>query len=350
MDSLSQIVLGAAVSVAVMGRKTALLKAALMGAVVGTLPDLDVFISHGDPIRNMTFHRTESHALFYLTLVAPLFAWITARLAREMHLFKYWWLAVWLVLITHPLLDTMTIYGTQLALPFSDYPFGIGSIFIIDPLYTLPLLIGTSIALARKQLTGLRWNNIGLAISSLYLCWGLAMQFYVGTLADKSLAVQGVLAEQRLVTATPFNSVLWRVVAITPDGYVEGFYSLFDNDTHIRFVEYPRGQEIYGKVRGNWEVNRIAWFSHGYFKMEEQEGVIRIADLRMGVEPFYTFTFEVAEHIVDKNSERIYFISPKQIPPILNREKSVQWLPQRLLGNTEQSLAEFLGSHVARSR
>lgn len=342
MDSLSQIALGAAVGVAVMGRKTALWKAALMGAVVGTLPDLDVLINHDDPIRDMTLHRTESHALFYLTLVAPLFAWITAKLAREMHLFKYWWLAVWLVLITHPLLDTMTIYGTQLALPFSDYPFGIGSVFVIDPLYTLPLLIGTGIALARKQLRSLRWNSIGLGISSVYLLWGLAMQFYVGTLADKSIAAQGLSVQQRLVTATPFNSLLWRVVAITPHGYAEGFYSLLDPDTNIRFVEHPRGQDIYGLTRSNWEINRIAWFSHGYFKMTEQNGVVRIADLRMGVEPYYTFTFEVAGHSIDKNNERIIFVTPKQTIPAIKNEESLQWFPQRLLGNTDQSLVEFL--------
>lgn len=342
MDSLSQIALGAAVGVAVMGRKTALWKAAVMGAVVGTLPDLDVLINHGDPIRDMTLHRTESHALFYLTLVAPLFAWITAVLAREMHLFKHWWLAVWLVLITHPLLDTMTIYGTQLALPFSDYPFGIGSVFVIDPLYTLPLLIGTGIALARKQLMGLRWNTIGLAVSSVYLLWGLAMQFYVGTLADKSLAAQGLSVEQRLVTASPFNSLLWRVVAITPEGYAEGFYSLLDSDTSIRFVEYPRGEDIYNVVRSNWEVNRIAWFSHGYFKMEEKNGVIRIADLRMGVEPYYTFTFDVAEHTTEAGSEKIYFITPKQTVPPINGEQSLKWFPQRILGKTDQSLVEFL--------
>lgn len=342
MDSLSQIALGAAVGVAVMGRKTALWKAALMGAVVGTLPDLDVLIDHGDPIRDMTLHRTESHALFYLTLVAPLFAWITAKLAREMHLFKYWWLAVWLVLVTHPLLDTMTIYGTQLALPFSDYPFGVGSVFVIDPLYTLPLLIGTGIALARKQLAGLRWNTMGLVISSVYLVWGLAMQFYVGTLADKSLAAQGISVQQRLVTAAPFNSLLWRVVAITPEGYAEGFYSLLDNDTGIRFVEYPRGQEIYQVVRSNWEVNRIAWFSHGYFKMEQQNGVISIADLRMGVEPYYTFTFDVAKYTIDKNNERIMFITPEQPIPAIKSEQSLQWFPQRLLGKTDQSLVEFL--------
>lgn len=344
MDSLSQIALGAAVGVAVMGRKTALWKAALMGAVVGTLPDLDVLLDHGDPIRNMTLHRTESHALFYLTLVAPLFAWITAKLARELHLFKYWWLAVWLVLITHPLLDTMTIYGTQLALPFSDYPYGIGSVFIIDPLYTLPLLVGTGIALARKQLRGLRWNTIGLTLSSVYLLWGLVMQFYVGTLADKSIAAQGLSVQQRLVTATPFNSVLWRIVAITPEGYAEGFYSLLDSDTQINFVEYPRGTDLYRLLDGNWEAERLAWFSHGYFKVSEHKGVISITDLRMGLEPYYTFTFAVAQRSKPHPKEPLNFIAPQQATRSINREQSLQWLLQRLLGNTDQPLIEFLNT------
>jgi inner membrane protein len=67
MDSVSQIALGAAVGVATMGRRTAIWKAALWGAVAGTLPDLDVFIDHGDPIRNMVLHRAETHAPFWLT-------------------------------------------------------------------------------------------------------------------------------------------------------------------------------------------------------------------------------------------------------------------------------------------
>ena len=66
MDSLSQIALGAAVGTAVLGRRVGA-KAAVWGAVCGTLPDLDVLISHGDPVRDFTFHRAESHALFWLS-------------------------------------------------------------------------------------------------------------------------------------------------------------------------------------------------------------------------------------------------------------------------------------------
>src|SRR5690606_8935126 len=110
MDSLTQIALGSAVAMATMGRRTAVWKAALWGAIAGTLPDLDAFIDHGDAVLNMVLHRGESHALFYLTLFAPLLAWLVSGIHREPALFKRWWLAMWLVLITHPLLDTMTVY------------------------------------------------------------------------------------------------------------------------------------------------------------------------------------------------------------------------------------------------
>ena len=74
MDSLTQMALGAAVTVAVMGRRTAAWKAAAWGALAGTLPDLDAFIDHGDAVLNMTLHRANSHSLLWLTLGAPALA------------------------------------------------------------------------------------------------------------------------------------------------------------------------------------------------------------------------------------------------------------------------------------
>ena len=103
MDSVSQIALGASVAVAALGPRTAVWKAALWGAVAGTLPDLDVFVDHGDPVLNMVLHRAESHAPFWLTLLSlPLAAGI-ARLHGEWAHWRRWWLAIWLALVTHPL-------------------------------------------------------------------------------------------------------------------------------------------------------------------------------------------------------------------------------------------------------
>ncbi|MFM2450879.1 MAG: hypothetical protein RIS44_3329 [Pseudomonadota bacterium] len=71
MDSLSQLALGSSIAVAVMGRRTAVWKAALWGGVAGTLPDLDALVDFGDAVSNMVQHRAQSHGLFYLINIYP---------------------------------------------------------------------------------------------------------------------------------------------------------------------------------------------------------------------------------------------------------------------------------------
>lgn len=204
MDSLTQISLGAAISVAVIGRRTAVWKAALWGGVAGTLPDLDVLIDHGDAVLNMVLHRAESHALFYLALLSGPLAWLVARLHAQPQLLVRWWLAMALALLTHPLLDGLTIYGTQLLLPFSDEAFGVGSVFIIDPAYTLPLLAGLGWAMSGRA-GGLRANGAALALSTGYLAWSLLAQAWVGQQAQRSLQAAGLPAQAVLITPAPFN-------------------------------------------------------------------------------------------------------------------------------------------------
>jgi inner membrane protein len=329
MDSVSQVALGAAVGVAVMGRRVPVWQSALWGAVCGTLPDLDALIDHGDPVRNMTLHRAESHALFYLTLAAPLIAALPAWLHRRSGGgFRRWWLAVWLALVTHPLLDAMTIYGTQLLLPFTDHPFGVGSIFIIDPLYTLPLLIGVGAALALRSARGLAWNRAGLALSSVYLAWSFAAQVHVERIARAALAEQGIHADRLLVQPAAFSTVLWRVVAVTPDELHEGFHSLLDDSQRIRFDAFPRNRALYEQLQGEWAVARMAWFSHGFFKMHERDGVAVITDLRMGQEPGYVFAFAVAERM----SPRFRSITPRYVGGRMNVARALEWYWPRLLG------------------
>jgi inner membrane protein len=297
MDSLTQFTLGSAIGVAVMGRRTAPWKAALWGGACGTLPDLDALVDHGDPISNMTLHRADSHSLLWLTLASPAIALAIARLNGPAGSFRHWWLAVWLTLFTHPLLDLMTVYGTQLLRPFTDHPYGVGSLFIIDPLYTLPLLGGLVLALARSDAGGLRWNRAGLALSTAYLGWTVGAQQHVESVASASLARQGIVADRVLVTPTPFNSVLWRVVAVTPTEHHEGFYSLFDPEPVVHFDRFDRGAPLYEALAGQWHVDRIAWFTRGFFTMTQYRDQVLISDLRMGQEPAYAFSFKVAERV-----------------------------------------------------
>ncbi len=329
MDSISQIALGAAVGVATMGRRTAIWKAALWGAVAGTLPDLDVFIDHGDPVRNMVLHRAETHSLFWLTLLSLPLAALVARLHGQWAIWRRWWLALWLVLVTHPLLDNMTVYGTQLALPFSDYPFGVASIFIIDPLYTLPLLVGACWALASRGSTGgLRANAVGLVLSTAYLAWGMAAQQHVERIARDALARQGIAAEQVLVTPAPLNTLLWRVVAMSGADYYEGFYSVLDAEPLVVFDRFDRGQTLAGELQGLDSVRRIAAFSKGFYKFEQVGTQLLISDLRMGQEPAYTFRFVVAE----RHSPLQALDKPVQQATRPDLERGLPWLWRRMLG------------------
>ncbi|MDO9251612.1 metal-dependent hydrolase [Hydrogenophaga sp.] len=329
MDSLTQIALGSAVGVAVMGRRTAVWKAALWGAVAGTLPDLDAFIDHGDPILNMTRHRAESHALFFLTLVAPLLAWVVSRLHGEAALFKRWTLALWLVLITHPLLDAMTVYGTQLLQPFTDHPYGVGSVFIIDPAYTVPLIVGVVAALRLRNERGQHWNAAGLALSTLYLVWSFGAQQYVERIARASLEQAGVEAQGLLVTPSPFNTVLWRLVAITPTQYLEGHHSLLDAQPSIRWTAHDRGAELIAAHGDEPGVARMATFTHGFYSLTESDGRLFVTDLRMGQEPAYTFRFNLGSAAARANGGHAPTL--EGLRPDVGI--ALPWLWQRLLGN-----------------
>ena len=151
MDSLSQAVLGASVAgvCAPAGHRRRALAA---GAMLGTLPDLDVLIDYGDAVRNFTYHRGFSHSLLVLApfsvgLWLLLRRWWSPVRAAPLH----WLAAISLALLTHPLLDAHTAYGTQLFWPLTTPPKMWATLFIIDPAYTLPLLVGTVVAAARPR-------------------------------------------------------------------------------------------------------------------------------------------------------------------------------------------------------
>jgi inner membrane protein len=332
LDSISQAALGAAVGTLVMGRTRPVWQAALAGAVVGTLPDLDVFIQKGDPIRDMVLHRAETHALFWQALVSPLLALVPAALTRSREHFLRWWLLVLLGLFTHSMLDALTVYGTRLALPFSDFPVGLGALFIIDPLYTVPLLLGLALTLAFRGPRRRRWNAAGLALSTLYAAWAVAAQAHVTGLVRQTPQARDVPAQRILVTPTPFNTMLWRIVLMHDDHYDEGFYSLLDPlaapDRPIRFERFARDADLDRRTAGFADADLIRAFSKGFYALSDDGRRIRITDLRMGQHPYYPFSFAFAEH----HSEPVLPITPQRSTRRLPVEEGLDWLQRRLRG------------------
>ena len=301
MDSLTQIVLGGAIAAAIVPaahRRAAL----LAGAALGTLPDLDslpIRLFSDDPVVLMTVHRSFSHSLFVLPVVAAVIWWLYRRHGggRVAQAPARWFWAIQLALLTHPLLDAFTVYGTQLWWPLPLAPSMWSSVFIIDPLYTIWLLLACAVAwfagarpVARHALLA------GLALSSAYLGWSLLAKNMVDRHAARSLAAMGLAEAPRFSVPMPFNTLLWRVVAMTPDGFVEGEYSLVADHGPMRFRAYRSDTAALAEAAHLPAVRRLGWFNHGFMKAHARDGVLELSDLRMGAEPDYTFVFAVARH------------------------------------------------------
>jgi len=299
MDSLSQIVLGAALAAAI-GPRQHRRAALLAGAALGTLPDLDslVLMPLGlDPVDGMTWHRGPSHSLFVLIPLAALVwaaFWRAGGRVAESPVRWFW--AIQTALVTHPLLDALTVYGTQLWWPVPVPPTMWSTLFIIDLAYTLPLLVACVLAWRWRDRRGAqRALVLGLALSSLYIGWSFVAKAKVDRAANQALAAMGLQNAPRFSVPTPFNTLLWQVVAMTPDGYLSGQYSLVADDGPIRLYTQESDVQALAAVRNFPAVARLRWFNHGFMSAREDDGQLVLADLRMGLEPDFTFQFVVAE-------------------------------------------------------
>ena len=179
MDSLTQIVLGGSVGVTILKDKPR--TAILWGGLLATIPDLDTLLSRFyDPILFFSVHRSFSHSFLFSFGLSFIVAWLISRFGKVPY--KKAYLFSFMVLVTHILLDLFTAYGTQLFWPFTNEPYTLQSISVVDPLYTAPLLIGMAYAFIvgnqRKQ-KALRVVKFGLILSTLYLAWSLIAQTLV---------------------------------------------------------------------------------------------------------------------------------------------------------------------------
>jgi inner membrane protein len=296
MDSLTQLTFGAACGEAVLGQKVGR-KALVWGAVLGTLPDLDVFIPLGGPVNDFVYHRGFSHSLIILGLLSPLMAWLISTVHPDTKRFyPKWVLLSFLVLEASVILDLLTIYGTQIFWPFDTKPKAVPVLFIIDPLFTLPILFGilAVLLLKRHRPLGHRLNTIGLALSLTYLIWAFGAGEFVKRRVTEKLAHQEVSYSQFISSPAPFTTLLWRVVGIEKDQYFETYYSLFDQETPLFIDFYPRNLALMTGIEEHPPVAKLKRFTRGYFAFSTVGGYVAMTDLRMGSEPDYVFRFKVA--------------------------------------------------------
>ncbi|MHA7811666.1 MAG: metal-dependent hydrolase [Marinobacter adhaerens] len=289
MDSITQAALGASLAGAVAG-KTLGRSVLLTGAVLGTLPDLDVVIDYGTAVANFTQHRGFSHSLFILAPLAVALAWLLWRWKPQLS-FQRWLALTGLILITHPLLDAFTTYGTQLFWPIGP-PVAISSIFIIDPLYTLPLLAGCLFFLVRPPAKSA--VIAGLAVSTMYLGWSVLAQQVITQRVQPALAEAGLENPDLLVQPMPFNTLLWRATALQGDQRVEIVTGFLDGDTPLNLEYFPRRPDLAKAVSDLPEAQRLEWFTRGFLDYNQVGDRITATDIRLGIPGAHPFTFVLA--------------------------------------------------------
>ena len=300
MDSLTQIVLGAAVGELLLGRQMGN-KAMLLGAIGGTMPDLDVVynIFNSDPARQLEVHRAYSHSMFTHLLAAIPLTWISNYFSKH-SISSGRWFAFWfLVLFTHALLDCCTTYGTQLFLPFTNYQVAFNNISVIDPLYTIPFLLLLLVAMffKRESRTRRRLTITAVAVSSVYMLLTFAAKGVVHAKFEKSLSENNIRVDEMSSTPTILNSILWSSLAYNHDTLYVAEYSFLKPEEPVRWIPFLRNLHLEKKFDSK-AFQTVKWFSDGNYFLEPvgQDSVI-----------FYTVKFGRMRFDSDRAREAFFF-------------------------------------------
>ncbi len=331
MDSLTQIVLGAAVGEAVLGKKVGN-KAMLYGAIAGTIPDLDVFYGRFfDTVTALEIHRGFTHSIFFAVVFGWFFGWLISLYEKNASAKEWAQLMFW-SLVTHPILDAHTTWGTQLFWPL-NLRLAFKNIFVIDPLYTLPFLVFLVLAMFQPKgsIKRRKFNNLGLIVSSSYMLLTLILKGVSYTKFTQALDEQGIPYHEIETKPTPFNTILWSANVATNNAYLIGYYSFFDTQP-ITFYSYPKNHDLLATYKNDTAVKRLVKITKGWYTVTQKNDTVYVNDLRFGplsVAPnFQQFAFSFA---LTKNNNKVTI---KEVPK--NRDDAKQLLTdlwERIQGN-----------------
>ncbi|MBT5953783.1 metal-dependent hydrolase [bacterium] len=281
MDSLSQLVLGAAIGYAVAGKKMGK-QALLWGAFSGTLPDLDFIptLPFNDEFVYLKHHRGFSHSILGALVMSPLLALAFSRLKKTLRFIPLFNIFLWGIL-SHLLLDCFTTWGTQVFWPLSTRV-SWNTIFIVDPLYTLPL-VGSVFATCfyKSHHVRKRVVMIGLIVSSFYLIWAIGVKQYLNPQFEALFSHHKLDVIRYTTRPTAFNSILWSTTAETSSGYYYGQISLLDSTFQGPLYFFKKNHHLPDKFNEK-KVQELISYTKGYYSITDQKNSLYIHDFRYG--------------------------------------------------------------------
>ena len=287
MDLLTQGVLGAALAQSG-SKQTETRLACGIGFGAGLLADADALIrSANDSLLTIEYHRHFTHSIFFIPFGALIAALILWPLLRNRISFKRLYVFSLLGYSFSGFIDACTSYGTHLFWPISDERISFNLISIVDPIFTLPLLLAVILAYRWRKA---KLAQFGLLFCALYLVVGYVQKERANSVIQQVATQRGHTPTQHLVKPTFANILLWRSV-YESDGrlYVDGVRMGGDGKvyagTSILKYDIERDNPNLDKASVLYrDMQRFSFFSQGYIaKHPERENVV--ADIRYSNQP-----------------------------------------------------------------
>ncbi len=286
MDPLSQGVLGVAAAQAV-SREPQTRRATFVGLMAGLVPDADVFIqSATDPLLSLQFHRHFTHALVFIPVGAVIVALVLHPLVgRSVLRFRITYLFCLVGYATHGLLDACTSYGTQLLWPFSDLRVAWNNISIIDPLFTLPILLLVMLGLWRRSPLLAR---CALLWAVAYLVFGVVQRDRATAIGHDMAAAREHVVERLSAKPSFANLLVWKIIyesegSFFVDAVRVGFSSRHYPGSTVAKLDIARDLPwLQPDSQQAHDVERFRWFSGDYLALA---GDNTITDIRFSLVP-----------------------------------------------------------------
>ncbi len=336
MDSLTQGLLGAA-TFAIVKEKDIGKKSLLIGAIAGTLPDLDVFlVPFFNDIEFLSIHRSVSHSIGLAIVLSLLLGELFYRIYKRKQSRKTWNLAFFLCIFTHSILDWFTTYGTKLISPFDDHLFSLNSIHVFEPVYTGILFSGILMHLLKSR-KKIKSNAIkySLIFSTCYLLLGLVSKNHAYYHFKSQLDADNMAYEDILVSPTPLNIFLWHGIVKQEEGYQFSTYSIFDKKTPVKFEFVESDNEILKEISNERLIKYYLDYTQEFPLVKKNEnGEVKIYAIKYGPINYFgkpEFVYPLSFSLNNLSEENIQIdYSGKPRGPIKNYKN----LFKRIIGRT----------------
>ena len=284
MDSVTHIVLGAAIGEALLGKKIGR-KAAVIGAIAKSFPDFDLlYTGLNDPRLYMCCHRGHTHSLIWEFLYAFPLAWLFYILFRKKVAYIEWYVLFIVCLWGHSLLDTCTNFGTQLFLPFTNNTYAWGNLSIVDLVYTAPMLVMLIIALICRNKSKARRVLIRsiLIYCGLYLGFTFVNKAVVNDIIQKSLAENHIPHDRYFTNPTILNNILWYGMAANDSTISVGEFTLVKRKEPVHWLTFDRKKWLLDNHPDTADAKLLKWFSKGYHICQQDGDTLNVYCVKFG--------------------------------------------------------------------